>query len=460
MPSLTTVIVEHLLGEFDHRIDFLESWDYVIIYGPNGVGKTRLLEAVDAALELNMAALARVPFMKMMLSFSDGHLIEISRVTNGRPKPTNPRPRRRPAQRRIPQPEVTPFQYFYKLSKNGVDVDGFDVQIEPAESVLAEFLELETSWTQIGLDLWEDRVDGEVVRIDELRRRYGHRISDRDRTAVPDEIKSFVKDVPCHLIETQRLVTSTKRASSFLEPSHAVTPRATVSQYSDDLRRLLTGALAANSRFSQTLDRTFPRRILERSDEQTVGTEEDIRERYVRQNDLREGLSALGLIDAEPELPLPEKELENWERYVLATYLDDTDQKLATFGAILEKVSLLSDIVNSRFLRKRLAVTSDSGLTIRKILDDEQVPLESLSSGEQHELILFYDLLFNVSPNSVVLIDEPEISLHVVWQQRFLHDLSRVAQAASLRFVIATHSPQLIHKSWHRTIELGGDAGF
>ena len=79
---------------------------------------------------------------------------------------------------------------------------------------------------------------------------------------------------------------------------------------------------------------------------------------------------------------------------------------------------------------------------------------EDLSSGEQHELILIYDLLFNVPENALVLIDEPEISLHVVWQQRFLTDLSRIAKLSSLRFIVATHSPQIIHKSWDKTVEL------
>ena len=37
--------------------------------------------------------------------------------------------------------------------------------------------------------------------------------------------------------------------------------------------------------------------------------------------------------------------------------------------------------------------------------------LVRLSSGEQHELVLAYDLLFKVKEKSLVLIDEPELSL-------------------------------------------------
>ncbi len=68
--------------------------------------------------------------------------------------------------------------------------------------------------------------------------------------------------------------------------------------------------------------------------------------------------------------------------------------------------------------------------------------------------MLAYDLLFNVKQGSLVLIDEPEISLHIAWQQEFLNDIARIAQTVSLRFMVATHSPQTIHKWWKRAVEL------
>jgi hypothetical protein len=228
--------------------------------------------------------------------------------------------------------------------------------------------------------------------------------------------------------------------------------RATVSEYSEDLRGNLNRALAQNSRMTQTLDRSFPRRILERRPSRQAD-DDLIRLRYTEQNSLRTRLAKIGLIGSEPDFPLPDQALEPWQREVLSTYLDDTDQKLATFVDILSKVTLLEEIVNSRFLRKRISVNTEDGLTIQGQRGQRMRP-EDLSSGEQHELILIYDLLFNVPENSLVLIDEPEISLHVVWQQRFLVDLSRIAELSSLRFIVATHSPQIIHKSWDRTVEL------
>ncbi len=43
------------------------------------------------------------------------------------------------------------------------------------------------------------------------------------------------------------------------------------------------------------------------------------------------------------------------------------------------------------------------------------------------------------------MIDEPELSLHVTWQHKFLNDIERISKLADLDFLIATHSPSIIH---------------
>ena len=74
----------------------------------------------------------------------------------------------------------------------------------------------------------------------------------------------------------------------------------------------------------------------------------------------------------------------------------------------------------------------------------QRLPLTSLSSGEQQELVLHYDLLFRVPSNTVVLIDEPELSLHVAWQKRFLPELLETVKLSEFDAVVATHSPFVV----------------
>lgn len=139
-------------------------------------------------------------------------------------------------------------------------------------------------------------------------------------------------------------------------------------------------------------------------------------------------------------------------------YLDDVEAKFRVFDELASKIDLLKEIISELFSFKRLSVDKETGLTFVSA-EGAPVELRSLSSGEQHELVLLYELLFIVTPNSLVLIDEPEMSLHVAWQQVFLRNLAAIARLSKFDSIIATHSPQIIADKWDLTIELKGPHG-
>jgi len=80
--------------------------------------------------------------------------------------------------------------------------------------------------------------------------------------------------------------------------------------------------------------------------------------------------------------------------------------------------------------------------------------LSRLSSGEKQILIMFYILLFHATPGSLVIVDEPEISLHVSWQQKLADLFLNICRVRNLQMIVATHSPQIIHDKWDLTVEL------
>src|SRR5690242_12267467 len=72
VPKLIYIEVDGLLGMFNHRIKFDENWDFCILYGPNGVGKTRLLELIKAALSFDIVTLGQIPFRAATFAFNNG----------------------------------------------------------------------------------------------------------------------------------------------------------------------------------------------------------------------------------------------------------------------------------------------------------------------------------------------------------------------------------------------------
>lgn len=430
---------KRVLGEYDHAFSIPRADEFVILYGPNGVGKTKFLEIIDALTRLNGLALLNLPFESASLQYSDGSELSAIRMSardDGGEESSDISPTIRFS---LMRPNVQTIDWIY-------EDDGF-----------TEMIRRTLPYEQITETMWQDPNDGETLHIDELRDRFSHRNKKRYKNETPQEFKDFVSMVPSFLIETQRLrieqISPQNRAPRFGAMKIPRKPHSRITEQAEKIRDLLNDAQTEHSRITQQLDRTFPNRVLGATSENL--NSDDIRESYNSQNDFRSRLGRVASVALADELSLPQGKLEDWELKLLSIYLDDANQKLSPFGDLLLKIELLEKVINSRLLNKRLKVTDSEGLSVQHSMTDRPIELDSLSSGEQHEIILMIDLLFSVPRGAVVLIDEPEISLHVVWQISFIPDVKRIAELAGFRFVVATHSPQIINDEWNRAIRLG-----
>ncbi|MGI2788591.1 AAA family ATPase [Vibrio fluvialis] len=72
-------------------------------------------------------------------------------------------------------------------------------------------------------------------------------------------------------------------------------------------------------------------------------------------------------------------------------------------------------------------------------------PLGARSSGEQCLFLLFLGIISSIDDDALILIDEPEISLHPSWQQKFVEILhTSLNMYSGCHFIIATHSPLIV----------------
>ena len=437
--SLVSAAVTGILGEYDHEFEIAPADDFVILYGPNGVGKTKFLEIIDAATRLRLFTLVRQPFETAALCYSDGTVLHVTQKSAAQEDEHAPPRAAQPLRMRLTFPDSPSISWEY------------------AGDEFEEGLRLDSPWRQISDDLWEDSTDGEVLPLESLKERYGRRYGQPAKP--PQEIQDFLESVPSFLIETQRLRIEQNqpqgRAWGRTSIKGRKQHRSRIAEQAASIRTLVNGAQTDHSRITQQLDRTFPNRVLEANLDELELDPAMIRERYNDQNFFRSRLGRVASVALEDALSLPERDLEIWELKLLNLYLDDADKKLAPFEGLLQKIELLEQIVNSRLLKKEMHVTDGDGLLVRHSASGRSIDLDSLSSGEQHEVILMIDLLFNVPAGGVVLIDEPEISLHVAWQIAFIPDVRRIAALAGFRFVVATHSPQIINDSWDKAIRLG-----
>jgi len=120
---------------------------------------------------------------------------------------------------------------------------------------------------------------------------------------------------------------------------------------------------------------------------------------------------------------------------------------------LAESTIVYIDIINDFLVNKNVYI-NERNILSAKMDNGTALPIEKLSSGEKQVLIMFYLLLFDAKQGSLIIIDEPEISLHVGWQQRLGKTFSDIARLRDMHMIVATHSPQVIHDSWDMSVEL------
>jgi len=432
------VNVKKLFGIYDHAIELNLDDRVTIIHGPNGVGKTMVLKLIAALFSGRLAAFSRIPFQQFQVQLTDGRTISL--VKNAGASKTD-------KNRQSIKQDSLQLTVAKKGEKSPHQVT-LDFN-QRSDNEWARMLQIEAAWLErIDDDRWLDRRNGQFISTADALVLYSDALpaTVRHRLAMPGEPDWFVpirKQVNVHIIETQRLLR--------LAPTDSVGARRngssmipTVRDYARDLQRRVTETLARYASESQTLDQSFPQRLLRAPT--TELSIDDIKARMAELDKKRAQLKSIGLLDDNASYPFDTASLDNLDstqRSVMTLYVYDTARKLGVLDDLSRRVELLRDNVNGKFRHKAIKFDREGGFTA--IGDDgHPLDLDALSSGEQHELVLLYDLLFRVHPNTLVLIDEPELSLHVTWQKRFLPDLLEIVRTAQFDALVATHSPFVV----------------
>lgn len=140
------------------------------------------------------------------------------------------------------------------------------------------------------------------------------------------------------------------------------------------------------------------------------------------------------------------KEFEKFERNSL-NVMEEINNYIETLNYFLKDSS-----------KKILFKEETSELTFNNLNKDgkditQYKDINCLSSGEQQILILFSYIAFNSQNGKIFIIDEPELSLHIKWQEDFLEKLEKITPK-NTQLILATHSPILANKKKEKALNL------
>lgn len=434
---LTRVLIEGMFDADAPPIDIQLRLDerVTILHGRNGSGKTRTLELLDALQRGALETIRRAPFSRLVVEVGDGSSVEMQ-VEPG-----------------VPGAGIDERQVLYTVRQGGaVIADGALRAEDELDPTMVAHAASELGFGQTGVDVWRDLNTGRRITTEEMRLLM-------DQTRWPSDVHpsllAFCKTLPkVRFIRADRLRTEAPlRRRSDRRQHWPVERELTVQRLSDDIREHVQQADQAYRLASAKLDSALRNRLLHGPKVDDLPTLETLRARNRELVREQERLSRLGLFPEEPS-PFESDAFTEENRRMLALLLDDGEQKLNPFRRLADRAEQLLDTLNRKLAPKVVKLDVKTGYHVTSG-SGQALPLPALSSGEQHELVLLHELLFDAEPGTLVLIDEPELSLHPSWQVEFLPDLLEIAKISELDFILATHSPYIIGDRTDLMVRLG-----
>ncbi|MDR1180867.1 MAG: AAA family ATPase [Bacteroidales bacterium] len=446
--KIQSIEIRKLFGLFDYNIDLNNEEDLTILTGPNGYGKTTILNIIYNLFTQRFFYFQKIDFELITVCFTDNKHITVNKKMEKRKSEQTVQivdDMQQVIQIQPNMPEI-----YIKLYNDNQQIDSYVYNSE-AENKLIQSIVQYMSIHRISSNVI---LDDRTGRQTELREFLNENID-----YVPDRIFNLIKkqgethtqilqaldNTNVYLIKEQRLLK--KQSHEINRPVNSNTPFInTIEEFAKELKSKIEQKQLEAYQVAQKLDISFPQRLIDCKNELK---EDEFNKRFINLNRKQKKLQQFGIATSSQIIT----KYDDKDARVLTVYLEDSEKKVEIYDDLLDKIELFVNILNEkRFAFKSIVINGAQGFSFQSN-NGQSLNLTDLSSGEQQEVVLFYELLFKTNPNTLILIDEPEISLHVIWQKTFVKDLLKIARMKQISFLVATHSPQIINGRW----DLGRD---
>lgn len=434
--TVQRIIVEKLHDNYDYDISF-DRGGVTMITGPNGYGKTTVLNIIKNAIELKFWYFYELIFKSITIFFN----------TNS-------------------------DKSVYLSIEKSVVIEKMNLFEEPSKSISISIkyvvgkkvmgkiildtdrlLRLMSRRSRRYLeDSLGDRIPSYLIHRLQMKEYNLNTMNEMDYLVSEkmSAFASFVRNTNCLFIKEQRILSNQNNDEDNDDTDEK--KQYTITELANQIKERYAKQKSLYSDKSQKIDSSFIKRLSKDENRKEYKKDEytqRVREleftitKYNRYN-LISNYKFQGKYDAKLSS-------------VYSLYLDDAFEKLGVYEPFYKQLSLFDSFVNGKGLSNKkmilneidgISFVSDNGLS---------VPLHKLSSGEQNLVILYYRLVFETEPGTLMLIDEPENSLHVEWQSHMLDDYLTMDHQLECQMLIATHSPTFIDDHWDISFDLASN---
>ena len=403
------------------QIKFREDLNFLI--GPNGSGKTTIINLVAAALKADIPVLYSLPFTKIVIRLKviGANRVPIIEVTKSVDE------------------KMGSLELIYVIKENSSDkgktygVEGpFDerlyrgassqrqrrrLQEEGAQltSIIAELVEV--NWLSIHRasfarssrqyhdEFFETTIDQKLHEISQKFASYFSLLS----TSADEEIKIFQEYIFLSLLDRER-------SSSEVLSADDIDP-----EEKSNLAGVLKDLGVAQSKAKKSA-----------------------RSHYTKLSKAKRKLQETHKIDLDDAITLSDA---SRIRNMISEWRNLNEKRAAIFKPRTQFEAIINRLFSGKDLR-----FDPRNLPKVRLQSEEEVDINILSSGEKQLFILLGETLLQENRPVVFISDEPELSLHVKWQSSLFKNVRELNSSSQI--ISATHSPDIVGSFQGRVIKV------
>lgn len=393
--------VEGLFKLYTHTIDFNttnaldKKASIIMLYGKNGIGKTTILRMIDGLMKLDFTVFREIHFKKAHLKFSNNAAISVK----GFYKEEN-------------------LQYLLVKYKN------FEVKLHPKDKGPLNEKKEAINQKKV-IDIYRNDLE-----------KFSFEFIDTERL-----MKRNLKEEMLYEKNIQQgklIIQKDQKVSTLL---------------ADKVKDFITESQVYSARFFSKNEPELFEKILSsiETPSKTNAIELKKRIRTIVKTEQGFQIKRLGIVREKWDKTKLTKILNKEQKKknasvhkltVINSYLEVLESRNNEKNSLAERLLTFEKILNNFLLDKKINVSRNKGFEI-KSTNNTDITENQLSTGEFHLLYLTVLALCTTVQGTVIAIDEPEMSMHVAWQNKLIKALLKISSKANPQFILATHSPDI-----------------
>lgn len=434
--KIEKISAKGIIGLYDYDINFMDGDpDLKAIYSENGCGKTNLLKLIHYVTSGNIEKLQKVPLMpfrELCIKTSEGTIFfekNENKSVSLSIRDNNEEELLLEELRAGDLNSASDMELSDEIQDRYIRMS-FNIHEYTGKSVL------------LGTNRLNDTDARTRYRVRMLRKHEVREEADRDYEVSGNIIYSVLDDLNYSLVRNAQRASTTSRGSRGV--------------YSKIVKNVL------NDRASL--------------DQRGRDARNEIVKKIKHINNIKKLVDKYNLIDfeefrsIEKQIEAPRSTVREFKSLysILNLYFDSLEEKIQDVSPAASLIDSFINAINTMFRDKVItyniqrAYSNRNGFIVQSIdahkneidahkneefIKEKEIDPADLSSGEKHLIFLLAKVIISATRgDTLLIIDEPEISLGMMWQRLFVKYVRKCAAESGLQIIMATHSPLILDK--------------